>query len=72
MKKYIKSDSLLDRSRDNGKITDISIKLNEVMQLCNELEDFYFGEPVVDDIAKCYKFAEKALGCIDIANAKLN
>ena len=76
MKKYIKSDSWLEKSGDNGKLTDISIKLKEVMSLCQELGDFYEDQTdkyeTYEEICNCYVSARKALGCADRASAKLS
>ena len=71
MKTYVKSDSYFDQSVYSGSLSDISYKLQEVQSLCGKLEDFYWGEDVVDDIDKCYNFVSKALACIDRASTKI-
>ena len=72
MKKYVKADSYMVRSGDNGKMTDIIMKLQEVQTLCSDLEDFYWGNQIAEEFTKCYNYTTKAIACVDRANAKMD
>ena len=66
MKKYIKSSV-----EPNNKIYEIEDKFYQIQDLCSELEDFYFGEDVVDQFDQCYLLCERGIKCVAKVLAKL-
>ena len=69
MKKFINASTT---SRGNEQLQDAIVKLQEVENICGDLEDYYFGEDVATYFMKCYDYASKALKYLDKANAVLN
>ncbi len=63
---------VIQASLDQDTVTDISMKLMDVMNTCSKLEDYFWGNKIAEEFTKCYNYTEKALACIDRANARLN
>lgn len=50
----------------------LGMYIQDALNAAGKLQDYYFGDPAVGHLIKCYELLEKAQAQYDLANAKLD